>query len=446
MSLSGSRITEIEQIAGNKEQELRNEIARLTSTTAELNRVLSLADVRMDEIEQLAGNKEREVQNEIDRLTNTVGELNQAMSLSDVRIDRVEQLASNKQLELRNEIDRLTGTTGELSRVLSVSDGRIAGIEQLAGNKELELRNEIGQLSNKALWSENKIALLDIKSNEATRLAALARGGIMNLSRGERLPHEFYGVDVFDPELDMLPVLASLVEPKTAIDVGANRGSLTAALRNSGFSVDCFEPLPELAEALQKRFSNDPNVKIHALACSDTVGSAELHTVTSTDDDRDDTLFSSLNEHPVFPGLEFSGNVTVPTTTLDHALARKNRLRVGLLKTDTEGHDLAVLRGASRIDAAALLVEFWDKDHVFNAGKVRNTIQDYLDAVDIKKYPYHIVLWRQSGFSEFGLIVGGTDTPPGSWGNILFSPDIRLINSLSEWAKLTYGTACVQGH
>lgn len=40
--------------------------------------------------------------------------------------------------------------------------------------------------------------------------------------------------------------------------------------------------------------------------------------------------------------------------------------------SDTEGKDISVLRGATTIDAAVLMVEFWDKEYVFNAGETRN--------------------------------------------------------------------------
>ena len=47
----------------------------------------------------------------------------------------------------------------------------------------------------------------------------------------------------FDPEIDILPTLARVLKSKKSIDVGANRGEFTAALRRSGFNVDSFEPM-----------------------------------------------------------------------------------------------------------------------------------------------------------------------------------------------------------
>jgi FkbM family methyltransferase len=301
------------------------------------------------------------------------------------------------------------------------------------------LNDEISRLADRAAQTEGRIVNLDTRTTDLAKTATTLRSGLIQVARGARLPHGFYGIDVFDPEVDMLPLLASVIAPRTAIDVGANRGEWTAALRRAGFSVDAFEPLPELSVALGQRFRDDPHVRVHAMACSDQIGTATLHTVDISDGQHDSTLFSSLNEHPVFSGFAFSGGMMVPTTTLNNALADGKRLQVGLLKIDTEGHDLAVLRGATRIDAQVLLVEFWDKEHVFNTGAVRNTLGDYLTAIDQERYPFHVIFWRQSGFDQFGVTIGGMETPPGSWGNVLFLSDEKLLKMLMHWAGETYG-------
>ncbi len=367
--------------------------------------------------------------------------------------DRQETLASFS-TPLMLGVKDLETRSAQLERAV---DGLRGSFEDAAGFSvslahrvdEVQAALEVGIASLKEVADAQKGEVLAVKGRltgldtvtaDLSKTATTIRSGLMHIARGDRLPHIFYGIDVFDPELDMLPLLASAIEPRTAIDVGSNRGALTAALRRAGFSVDAFEPLPELAVALGQRFADDPHVRIHAVACSDEIGSAKLHTVNVSDDQHDNTLFSSLTEHPVFSGFEFSGGITVPTTTLDKALADEQRLKVGLLKIDTEGHDLAVLRGATRIDAQVLLVEFWDKEHVFNAGKVRNTLRDYLAAVDRQRYPFHLILWRQSGFDQFGVTIGGMETPQGSWGNIVFSSDEKLVKMLRHWAGETYGT------
>jgi FkbM family methyltransferase len=308
----------------------------------------------------------------------------------------------------------------------------------------LEAATSIAQSSVAAQQSEvialtRKIGGLSTATDDLTKTATLLRSSLTNVTRGENLPFEFYGIDVFEPEIDVLPLLAAAVQVRTAIDVGANRGALTAALRRVGFSVDAFEPLPELAAGLNQRFSGDDKVKIHAVACSNQTGSAQLHTVEAPITADDNTLFSSLEPHPVFSGFEFTGAINVPMTTLNAAMAKDSILKVGLLKIDTEGHDLAVLSGANLIEPEVLLVEFWDREHVFNAGMVGNTLEDYLAAIDQERYPFHLVFWRQSGFDQFGISVGGSDTPAASWGNVMFLSDEKLFKTLINWAGHTYG-------
>lgn len=40
---------------------------------------------------------------------------------------------------------------------------------------------------------------------------------------------------------------------------------------------------------------------------------------------------------------------------------------------------------------------------------------------------------------EFGFIVGGSETPKSSWGNVLFFRDKELLTEIEAWAKLKYG-------
>jgi FkbM family methyltransferase len=373
--------------------------------------------------------------------------------------ERVDQLETGLQAikVLNDEISRLadraaqaegrivnldTRTTDLAKTATTLRSGLITErVDQLdTGLQAIKVLNdEISRLADRAAQAEGRIVNLDTRTTDLAKTATTLRSGLIQVARGARLPHGFYGIDVFDPEVDMLPLLASVIAQRTAIDVGANRGEWTAALRRAGFSVDAFEPLPELSVALGQRFRDDPHVRVHAMACSDQIGTATLHTVDISDGQHDSTLFSSLNEHPVFSGFAFSSGMMVPTTTLNNALADGKRLQVGLLKIDTEGHDLAVLRGATRIDAQVLLVEFWDKEHVFNKGEVRNTLGDYLTAIEQERYPFHVIFWRQSGFDQFGVTIGGMETPPGSWGNVLFLSDEKLLKMLMHWAGETYG-------
>lgn len=118
-----------------------------------------------------------------------------------------------------------------------------------------------------------------------------------------------------------------------AFDVGAHRGETTAELLEAfpDASVHCFEPLPENFAALAEATAGTTARAVNA-AMSDTVGTLTLARGNST--------FTTS----VYAGGE---QLQVAATTVDRYAEEQGLERVGLLKIDTEGHEPAVLRGAS---------------------------------------------------------------------------------------------------
>lgn len=120
------------------------------------------------------------------------------------------------------------------------------------------------------------------------------------------------------------------------VDVGAHAGVVLAdivRLAPDGRH-HAFEPLPEMAAALEARF---PQVAVHQLALSDARGEHEfVHMV-------DDPGWSGFVERPT-PGGQTARRLSVPTAPLDEVVGPD--ARVDFLKIDVEGAELEVLRGA----------------------------------------------------------------------------------------------------
>ena len=131
-------------------------------------------------------------------------------------------------------------------------------------------------------------------------------------------------------------------------DVGANVGDYTAAVLDA-FSdptsrVICFEPQRELQEALKVRFGASEMVRVVGVALSDSSGEATLWGPEI------DSGMASLHERDLrHVRLEMSAQETVVTATLDEYCSEHAVDHVNLLKIDTEGHELTVLRGARRM-------------------------------------------------------------------------------------------------
>lgn len=414
---------------------------------------LSEAEVRLEAMTQEARARHTEWAHEVaQRVAALDAEFRACREHSDGRLANAEQRMVDFDTELRRltaqEDDRFArleqhraGLDTEFRMSLTKNDDRFAELGDLAAtvaDEHSQTRDEQADLGKRMAKAEQRIGLIE-------RDADIVRSGVIDVARSGRPSPPFYTAGSFDPEIDVLPTLAEFMAPRLAIDVGANRGDFTAALARLGFAVHAFEPLPALHAILAERFSKETGtVHIHTLACSDVDGVEQLHLAKVDDKAIDPTLFSTLSEHPAFNGLAFESSITVPVRRLDTVFADSAPLSVGLLKTDTEGKDISVLRGATTIDAAVLMVEFWDKEYVFNAGETRNNLHDYLEFVDRKKYPFHIIMWRGGGRDEFGITAGGLETLPGSWGNIIFLSDAALVDAILNWARLAYGADRVE--
>jgi FkbM family methyltransferase len=134
------------------------------------------------------------------------------------------------------------------------------------------------------------------------------------------------------------------------IDVGANLGhwseAMIAAAREGGRPLDLdlhvFEPSAYTFRQLTAALKG-PNVKAHQLAVSDGDGTSLLHVVAPG------AGTNSLHAPPGVSSADPSENVM--TITLDSYAERAGADQFDLVKVDTEGHDLAVLRGARELFA-----------------------------------------------------------------------------------------------
>jgi FkbM family methyltransferase len=142
--------------------------------------------------------------------------------------------------------------------------------------------------------------------------------------------HRWRGVQ--EPEIDLLPELVA--KGRRAIDVGANFGEYTYALARLVPRVEAFEPLAGCAAAIEA--ARLPGARVHRVALSDRDGERTLHLPVR--DGRADTPSASF----VDPGGTRE-RTSVPVRTLDSY----GFTDVGLIKIDVEGHESAVLAGAT---------------------------------------------------------------------------------------------------
>jgi len=153
------------------------------------------------------------------------------------------------------------------------------------------------------------------------------------------------GLERFEPET--IPVfLAFANRSKVVLDIGANSGIyslITAASRNPGQVIYCFEPIPEIFRALKNNaeINHFSSIVPICAALTDYDGEIELYLPK-------DLAFPTSSS--TMKGFREAGKVlTCRACKLDTFAAQAGIQAVDLLKIDTEATEPAVLVGASQV-------------------------------------------------------------------------------------------------
>jgi FkbM family methyltransferase len=160
-----------------------------------------------------------------------------------------------------------------------------------------------------------------------TALVGLAPNLYWRFRRWRRGDEEF--------ELKLLPLLCS--KTRVSVDVGANFGMYTVRMAELSQRCIAFEPIPAFARMLARGFGN--SIDVHAVALSDKRGKAEL---------RVPDLYTGYATIDPANSLASRHGCSIDHVSVDMVLLDDFDFRdVGFMKIDVEGHEEAVLRGAT---------------------------------------------------------------------------------------------------
>lgn len=216
----------------------------------------------------------------------------------------------------------------------------------------------------------------------------------------------------------------------------------------NGYEVYAFEPNPPVFEELQARVRERQGAAYNlAVGSSDTA--MKLHVAEDRSKDRsyeDPSQLSSLIPHSMPADLPFVSALDVTVRSLEslaneHAIPRD----LGLVKIDTEGYDLEVIRGMGPLRPQVLLSEYWAEDFVFGESGALNRLDELVREAHARGYQWYIVLYRVAGSERISYYCNHDHSVSNSWGNVFFFQNRELFLRAMDWCAAVLPTPYFNG-
>jgi FkbM family methyltransferase len=255
----------------------------------------------------------------------------------------------------------------------------------------------------------------------------------------QNLQPRFVSLEDSDPETELMIFLYPFLPSTKAIDVGANIGDVSNALRKTGYEVYAFEPFPETYRSLKERFKDDPQFHAFSVALGAVDETKPLYIAQDNSEDkiyRDPSLYNSLTRHAMPEDMEFIDSITVEVRSLS-SLHQAGELPsdIGLAKIDTEGFDLQVIKGMNDLSYSVVTAEFWDEKFPFGLSGAFNRLEDIVLNMRGKGYYWNIVFYRVWGSQAVSFYCNSSKSVKNSWGNIFFFKNYNIFLKAHEWCS-----------
>jgi len=158
--------------------------------------------------------------------------------------------------------------------------------------------------------------------------------------------------------------------PRTLIDVGANKGQFSMAVRSlfPKAQIHAFEPLPEARERFQSVFKGDHKVALYDLAIGAKAGEAIFYVADRADSSS--LLRPGTGQREAY-GVQTQRRITVRVQPLKETLDFSNLVHPVLMKIDVQGGELEVLKSIENLSLVDFIyvevsfVELYERQPLF---------------------------------------------------------------------------------
>ena len=202
------------------------------------------------------------------------------------------------------------------------------------------------------------------------------------------------------------------IDIKLYCDIGSHKGTYTDLfIKNfKNIKVFMFEPQINIFNLIKKKYKDQKNVKCFNIAISDK-NSKKLLSINEHDLTSSFSTFNKKNNYLKAKAILFGKSfkkmiyrrVIVKTNTLDKIIKKNKIFKIDLVKIDTEGHELQVLKGMNKSfkKITHILIEMHnDKIYQnYNPKKVHNfLIRNNYELKDKFRFPF--TTWEDRIYSK----------------------------------------------
>lgn len=220
-----------------------------------------------------------------------------------------------------------------------------------------------------------------------------------------------------DTELRLIQMLVPHLAHQNFVDVGAEKGVFASVMLELGLSGVLFEPMPKHLQTLQQLVDGyQRNAKLYTCAITAMDGTQEFHVATDASGQELD-YYHSLQKAEAPGVFSHSKAFAVECRSLQSlAIEEKLPTAIGVLKTDTEGNDLNVLRGLGALRPELVICEYFMEGMYsgWNEGFPQQIIE-YMHMLGYQNF----LITKRVGDLEF-LELNTSAYHEKQWGNLLF--------------------------
>ena len=221
-----------------------------------------------------------------------------------------------------------------------------------------------------------------------------------------------------DAEIAFLRQLAPYLNAKSFVDVGAEKGSIAAAMFACGLSGVMFEPLPKHFEALAA-IASDNGGRVYPWAIAEADDTRKFFVASDANGVALDH-FHSLERLDGDSRFQHGHAFDVVCRSLSSLMSEGVvTVSPGVLKIDTEGRDLAVLQGMGEMRPELVVCEFFTEGLYdgWHAAMPRLAIE-HMRSLGYQRF---VAFKRVEGFEQCAM--GPCEFLPRQWGNLFFFSD-----------------------